>query len=253
MSILVGSTGFVGKHLHEDFEFDLSVHRSNINEIKGKKTDLLICAGLPAEKWKANQSPQSDFLNMSGLAQILSTVRSEKAILISTIDVYQPVLKVNENDSPSLNGISAYGRNRAWFEFFFRANFSKSLVIRLPGLFAMDVRKNLIHDLLHNKSAQLQNVHRESQFQFFNLTQVWDFINFGLENDVSILNVTSEPIIAQEIASLFNVMLGTNSPKAAYDMRSIYAKDFSGKNGYMYSKENIIEQISYLKEKFLNS
>jgi len=250
VSILVGSTGFIGRHLIEGFEFDLSVHRSNINEIKGKKTDLLICAGLPAEKWKANQSPEDDFLNMSNLAQILSTVRSKKAILISTIDVYQPAINVNENDSPSLNGISAYGRHRAWFEFFFKSNFSKSIVIRLPGLFAKDIKKNLIHDLLHKKSIQLQNVHRNSQFQFFNLTEIWNVINFSLENDIPMLNVTSEPIFAQEIASLFNVILGTNSPRIAYDMRSIYSSDFKGNNGYLYSKRNLIEQISELKENF---
>jgi len=246
VSVLIGSTGFVGRHLLNGLHFDLAVHRSNVEEIKGKETELLICAGLPAEKWKANLNPELDFSNMSDLAQILSTVRSKKAVLISTVDVYQPAVHVQENNSPSLNGISAYGRHRAWFEIFFQSNFPDSLVIRLPGLFAPDVRKNLIHDLLNKKIEQFQNINKHSKYQFFNLIEIWKVINFAVENNISLLNVASEPVVAQEIANLFDVEFGTTAPEVTYDMRSIYANEFNGENGYLYPKERIIEQISEL-------
>ena len=147
------------------------------------------------------------------------------------------------------------------------SNIENAVTFDIPNLFkvrtqAGNVSRNLFsepgcRELLITASAKYanytyRNVNKESQFQFFNLTQVWDLINFSLENDISILNVTSEPVVAQEIASLFNVILGTIPPRITYDMRSIYAKDFKGKNGYMYSKENIIEQIIYLKENFSN-
>lgn len=246
MSVLIGSTGFVGRHLLNSFHFDLAVHRSNVDAIKGEETELLICAGLPAEKWKANLNPELDFSNMTDLAQILSTVRSKKAVLISTVDVYQPAVNVRENNRPPLNGISAYGRHRAWFEIFFQSNFPDALVIRLPGLFAPDVRKNLIHDLLHKKIDQFQNINKHSRYQFFNLTEIWDIINFAVENKIPLLNVSSEPVVAQEVANLFDVELGTTAPEVAYDMRSVYANEFNGEGGYLFSKEKIIAQISEL-------
>ena len=247
MSVLIGSTGFVGRHLLDGFHFDLAVHRSNVEEIKGEETEFLICAGLPAEKWKVNLNPELDFSNMSDLAEILTTVRSKKAVLISTVDVYQPAVNVLENNRPSLNGISAYGRHRAWFEIFFQSNFPDSIVIRLPGLFAPDVRKNLIHDLLNKKTDQFKNINKHSRYQFFNLLEIREIVNFGLENNISLLNVASEPVVAQEIANLFDVEFGTTAPEVTYDMRSNYANEFNGEKGYLYSKERIIEQISELK------
>ena len=104
MSALIGSTGLVGGHLQKNFEFTHKYNRSNISEIQGLSTDLIICAGLPAEKWKANSDPESDWLNMANLAQNLSRVKAEKAILISTIDVYQPPVNVVENNPPTLSG-----------------------------------------------------------------------------------------------------------------------------------------------------
>jgi len=247
MSVLIGSTGFVGGHLQNSMKFDQAVHRSSIREIEGIETDLLVCAGLPAEKWKVNQDSQSDLLNMSELAKVLSTVRSKKAVLISTIDVYQPAINVDENDWPSLNGVDAYGRNRAWFEIFFRLRFPDSIVIRLPGLFAPDLRKNLIFDLLNEKKDQLLNVNGNSQFQFFNMVEIWQLIKMCLNTNVAILNAASEPVSAQEIATLFGVKLGTAAPQVNYDMRSIHDKEFKGEDGYLYSKEKILSQISSLR------
>ena len=140
MSALIGSTGFVGGHLQKDFHFTHMYNRSNISEIQGLDTDLLICAGLPAEKWKANNDPESDWSNMVSLAQKISSVKADKAILISTIDVYQPALEVTEEDRPNYDGEGAYGRNRAWFESFFDSQFSNNIILRLPGLFANNLK-----------------------------------------------------------------------------------------------------------------
>jgi nucleoside-diphosphate-sugar epimerase len=239
VSILIGSTGFVGGHLLKSHPFDQAVHRSNLGEIEGRETDLLICAGLPAEKWKANLDPQSDWSNMSNLAQMLGTVKSKKSILISTIDVYQPAIDVSENDQTSLNGVDAYGRHRAWFEVYFKMHFPDSLIIRLPGLFASDLRKNLIFDLLNRKTDQLKKVNKKSKYQFFNVADTWDVIQKCLSNNISTLNVTSEPVSAQEISKLFDVELGESSTELQYDIKSIYDDIFNGKRGYLFSKEKV--------------
>jgi dTDP-4-dehydrorhamnose reductase len=247
MSALIGSTGFVGGHLQKSFEFSHTYNRTNISEVEGLETDLLICAGLPAEKWKANMDPESDWWNMANLAQKLSSVSAVKAILISTIDVYQPPVDVTEDDKPNYMGDSAYGRNRAWFETFFVSQFSKSIVIRLPGLFADDLKKNFIFDLIHNRSDQVSNIHQDSKFQFYNLEGIWDLIHKCEENQISLLNVATEPVFAQEIADLFNVVLTKSENKIEYRMTSKHFKLFNGKNGFLQDKENVLAAISRLR------
>ena len=252
MAVLIGKTGFVGGHLASKKHFEVLLHRPDLHLIKGFETDLLVCAGVPAEKWRANQNPIEDFNNISSLAQVLMTVSAKKAVLISTIDVYQPALGINEFDPVSLDGNQMYGAHRAWFEMFFRAKFPDALIMRLPALFAPDVKKNLIHDLLHGKSDQWQAVNPSSTFQFFDVRQTWSLIEKAWTLGLKLLNVTSEPISAQTVASIFNVTLSGKSKTSAYDMRSYYAEKFGGNDGYLFSKSQIINEITSLLNLDLN-
>jgi nucleoside-diphosphate-sugar epimerase len=248
MSVLIGSSGFVGGHLQENFQFTHTYNRANISEIQGLNTELLICAGLPAEKWKANNDPESDWSNMASLSQKISSVRAEKAILISTIDVYQPAIDVTEKDKPNYDGEGAYGRNRAWFEAFFVSQFSDTIVIRLPGLFAANLKKNFIFDLVNNRSDQLSKIHPESKFQFYDIQGIWNLIEVCIENNISLLNVATQPISAQEIASIFDVSLKSSGRKTEYRMKSEYFNIFNGGNGFLQSKREILEGISKIRK-----
>lgn len=244
----MGSTGFVGGHLAREHNFEYSVHRSDIASIVGLTTDLLVCAGLPAEKWRANQDPAADWTNMVELAQVLSSIRAEKAVLISTVDVYQPASGVDERTAPQFNGVHAYGTHRAWFESFFQARFPNALVLRLPALFAADVRKNLVHDLLNRRADQWAAVHPASTFQWFDVTNAWSTIKRAIDEGISLLNVTSEPIAAQDVADLFGVILETKSKPKIYDVRSIYAETFGGENGYLVNASEVLAGIRALRE-----
>ena len=247
MSALIGSTGFVGGHLQRGFDFTHMYNRSNISEIQGLETDLLICAGLPAEKWKANSDPQSDWLNMANLAQKISSVKANKAILISTIDVYQPAMEVTEEDRPNYDGEGAYGRNRAWFESFFVSQFSNSLILRLPGLFGSNLKKNFIFDLVNERTDQFLSVHSESKFQFYNIHGIWHLIEKCNDEEIPLLNVATEPITAQEIANIFDVSLSCSGKKVEYLMKSKYFKVFNGKDGFLQDKAEVIKGISNLR------
>ncbi len=248
MGILVGSTGFVGGHLAKSHTFGITVNSSDVYSISGSSTDLLVCAGLPAEKWRANQLPDRDWKNMAALAQVLSSVQTERAVLISTIDVYQPAVGVNESSRISLNGPESYGSHRAWFETFFAARFPESLTIRLPALFASDVRKNLVHDLLHGKNDQWQSVNPDSTFQFFDVTQTWEIIQKAITLGIHLLNVSSEPTGAQQIANIFNVSLSAQGNRVTYDVQSVHAADFGGKEGYIFSSESVLNGITTLRQ-----
>jgi len=215
-------------------------------EVRDLKAKKLICAGLPAEKWKANSAPDIDWMNMARLAQNLSTTSAEEAILISTIDVYQPSNNVSELNKPSLDGAEAYGRNRAWFEMFFASHFPNSLIIRLPGLFGEGLKKNLIYDLINNRVDQFERVNPASIFQFFDISQLSNFINIATKNNLEILNVATEPISAQEIASIFGKKLFGESELLNYDIKSIYSEVFNGNHGYLQNKEKIKSSLTRL-------
>jgi dTDP-4-dehydrorhamnose reductase len=243
MSALIGSTGFVGGHLQKSIEFSHTFNRANVSEIQGLNTDLLICAGLPAEKWRANNDPDADWSNMANLAQLVSTVNAELAILISTIDVYQPAADVTEDSQTELIGKEAYGRNRAWFELFFKATFSNHLILRLPGLFAHNLRKNFIFDLLNAKYDQIEKVNPKSCFQYFDITKINDIIQVCRKNNLSELNVATEPVFAEEVAALFNIVLGGDANPVTYRMKTKNYQILGGQNGFIESKEQVLQGI----------
>lgn len=247
MATLVGSTGFVGSHLARSREFTEQVHRTDVERLVGLSTDLLVCAGLPAEKWRANEDPANDWANMSRLAQVLLRVHADRAVLISTVDAYQPAVGVDEEDPVDLDGPGAYGAHRAWFEALFRARFPDSLILRLPGLFAADVRKNLVHDLLHGREDQWSRVNPASTFQFFDVTHTWSVIERAWDAGIRLLNITSEPVTAQAVAGLFDVRLSARTVAAQYDVRSIHATAFGGRDGYLHTAEMVLAGIAGLR------
>lgn len=248
MDALVGSTGFVGGHVRRSHSFDLEVHRPNIGDLAHRDVDLLVCAGLPAEKWRVSQDPAADWRNMAHLAQTLATVTATRAVLISTIDVYQPPKAVDETDPANFDAAGAYGAHRAWFEAFFASRFDNCTILRLPGLFASDLRKNLIYDLLHGRADQWQSMNPRSHFQFFDTSRTWEMCQWAQDHEIDVLNVSSEPVSAQQVADVFGVRLTGESPAADYDMRSIHAAAFGGRDGYLFDAETVLRAIADLRE-----
>ncbi len=243
MSAIIGHTGFVGSHLDVGFDFTHRFNSSNIHQIVDLDTDVLVCAGLPAEKWKANSNPQTDWDNTLQLSENLSRVTANQAILISTIDVYQPAQGATEFDPPTPNGFEAYGRNRAWFEGFFASHFENSHIIRLPGLFGANLRKNLIYDLMHDREDQIIRVNANSKFQFFNVSKIWNYINAAMAQNFKVLNLSTEPITAQETADIFGYKLSDEGSFVEYNMKSAYFEYFQGKDGYLIGKESVKADI----------
>ena len=86
-----------------------------------------------------------------------------------------------------------------------------------------------------------------ASFQFFNLNYLWKIINKALELNLNKLNIATEPLTASEIYSfLYTAQSFTNelNPQAAkYDFRSKYAELFGGKNGYMFSSSEVLNDI----------
>lgn len=149
MNALVGYTGFVGSNLYEAGEFDAVYNSKNIQEAFGTNPDLLIYAGLRAEKYLANNEPKKDLEQIRIAENNILRINPKKLVLISTIDVFKKPSGVDENSVIETDGLHAYGYNRYLLECWVRENYPDALIIRLPGLFGKNIKKNFIYDFIN--------------------------------------------------------------------------------------------------------
>ena len=286
MNALVGYTGFVGSNIYANGLINKVYNSQNIQEAYGLNPDLLIYAGLRAEKYLANNP--------------------KKLVLISTIDIFKSSIGKDENSTVETEGLHAYGLNRYMLECWVRDNYSDALIIRLPGLFGLNLKKNFIYDFINvipfmlkkdkyaelctldcdlKKYYELQNngfyrcrslqpdekivlknkfkeigftavnfTDSRSQYQFYPLEQLWSDIVIALENEIQLLHLATEPVTAEE---LYWHLTGEqfenefDSLPACYDYRTIHDTIYHGNNGYLYKKSDIIGKIKAFVERNL--
>lgn len=151
MNALVGYTGFVGSNIYASAgsEIDAVYNSKNIKEAYGTCPELLIYAGLRAEKYLANSAPEKDLELIRQAEDNITKINPKKLILISTIDVFKTPKNVDENTAIDTEGLQAYGYNRYQLELWVRNHYPDALIIRLPGLFGINIKKNFIYDYIH--------------------------------------------------------------------------------------------------------
>jgi len=149
MKILVGHTGFVGSNLKDQTNFDKHFNSSNIEESFGTNPDVLVYSGVRAEKFLANSEPEKDFEVIENAIENIKKINPKEIILISTVDVYPVPVGVDESELIDKEKIQPYGKNRLHLEEWVEANFEDYLIVRLPGLFGKNIKKNFIYDLIH--------------------------------------------------------------------------------------------------------
>ncbi|MCM1231861.1 MAG: sugar nucleotide-binding protein [Ruminococcus flavefaciens] len=149
MNALVGYTGFVGSNLYETGQFDVAYNSKNIQDAFGTKPDLLVYAGLRAEKYLANTAPEKDMENILQAEENIAQIRPHQLVLISTIDVFKVPKSVDETSSIDTEDLHPYGYNRLLLERWVREKYPDALIIRLPGLFGNHIKKNFLYDYIH--------------------------------------------------------------------------------------------------------
>lgn len=149
MKFLVGYTGFVGSNLCNTEKFDGLFNSKNIEEAYGKNPDLLVYSGVPAQKFIANQFPEKDFETIKNAIRNIEKIAPKKIILISTIDVYKNPLDVTEDSTINTENLHPYGKNRYYLEQWIMENFDDYLIVHLPGLYGINLKKNFIYDLIN--------------------------------------------------------------------------------------------------------
>jgi hypothetical protein len=241
---LIGYSGFVGETLLRQTAFDDLYRSINISDIDGREYDLCVCAAAPAKKWIANKEPESDLENIKNLISQLKTIKCEKFILVSTVDVFKNPENVNEDTQVVEDGLHPYGLHRRILEKFIEGHFPNYLIVRLPGLVGPGLKKNIIFDFLN--SNNLSSVESRSVFQFYPMINLWYDIQVAIDKDLKLVHLTSEPI---SVASISKEGFGKHfkneitSKPIKYDMQSLYSGVFGGNGAYQYSIRETIQAV----------
>lgn len=302
MISLVGYTGFVGSNLAASCKFDGLYNSKNIEQAFGTNPDVLFYSGVPAQKFIANKFPEEDFAIVQNALENIKKINPKKVVLISTVDVYKQPNGKNEDSPMDTDGLLPYGANRLWLEQKVAENFSDHLIVRLPGLYGINLKKNFIYDYLNfipallneakfaelrekdetlkeyytlqdngfykfNDTADRQKAREMFErlgfsalnftdsrgvFQYYNLKYLYKNIQTAIENGVKLLNIATEPVTISEIYRTITGAEFVNeiAPQPPYyNFYTKHSEIFGGRDGYIQTKEFVLEDIKeYVKE-----
>ena len=177
MNALVGYTGFVGSNLYKNGVFDFVYNSKNIAEAFGTAPELLIYAGIKAEKYLANNNPEEDLKQIETAKENITKINPKKLVLISTIDVFKVPSEVDENSIVDTTDLHVYGYNRFILECWVREAYPDALIIRLPALYGINLKKNFIYDFINFIPTMLKEekyfelVNKESELSEYYIKQ----------------------------------------------------------------------------------
>tara|TARA_Y100001970_G_scaffold294326_1_gene450609 strand:+ start:9562 stop:10332 length:771 start_codon:yes stop_codon:yes gene_type:complete len=249
---VIGFTGFVGSNICANMKFDNYYNSKNIKELMNNSYDLLISCGLSGTKYKINKNPDSDLENIQIQKNILKSTKIKKIIHISSIDIYDQKINVNENTKPNEFKLDHYGKNRYEFEKFIINNFENYHIIRLPMLFGEGLKKNVLYDLLNNQF--INGINYNSVFQWYNPKNLSKDFKLITNNNLKIVNLISEPLEIKSLVDRFFLdkrKLMTQNNLIKTNVKTIYSDIFSDTSGYAYSKKTISLNLdSYISNYF---
>ena len=246
LKALIGHTGFVGGNLASQVAFDTTYNSTNIEDIRGRAYELVVCAGAPGAKWKANKDPDADRASIERLMSCLASVSADHAVLISTVDVYPEPINVNEEtaiEPIQQDQGSPYGRHRLQLERFVSERF-ESTIVRLPALFGPGLKKNAIYDILHDH--QPERICPDSVFQFYPAVRLWSDIELVRSRKLRLVNFATEPTSMSLVAKqAFGRELSspTATTPVTYDMRTKYSSVFGKSGHYLYDKNDVLASL----------
>ena len=201
MEALVGYTGFVGSNLASEHGFGALFNSANIKEAYGLKPGLLVYAGVRAEKYVADKFPEKDYENVRAAMENIERIAPRRLVLISTIDVYAAPRGVDETTPIQTEGLRPYGLNRLMLERWAAENVKDCTIIRLPGLYGANLKKNFIFDMinripsmltekklleLESRRCGIRDSYRPDEYGFYRLADI------GAEKRRDLLGMFSE-------------------------------------------------------------
>jgi len=238
MNALIGYTGFVGNNLKKQYQFSHLYNSKNIEDIVNYEFESVFCAAPSAVKWKANADPVADLEHILNLVKYIKNIKTKRFILFSTVDVYNS-FPSNEESIIDTTKTSFYGKNRFLLESFISKYFNKYNIIRLPGLFGEGLKKNIIYDLLNDNIKS--KINANDYYQWFYLKDLYTTVNYVIDNEISVYNVSTEPISNKELVGHINPKyldyLTYEKTNSCYDIRTKYGN-------YLYYKSDIFNKLN---------
>lgn len=235
----------VGAYLRQQFEFDSPYTPDDIETIRGKSFSLMICTGAPGNRAEADFDPAADRAYVEKLIDCLAEVKAETPILLSTSDVFADPRNVDEEEFPTAEGLHPYGQHRLMLEKFFRKQFPKSYIVRLPTLFGAGLTDNVFHQLLEGEGLEEINLH--STYQYYPLARLWPDLQTIRRFQLSPAHLATEPIMTADLVRAFFPDLhpgGSPAPEIHYDILSRHYEYFNGQLPYLYTAQQIMTELA---------
>lgn len=114
------------------------------------------------------------------------------------------------------------------------------------------VEENILKEYFNNIGFSALNfTDSRGKFQFYNLKYLWKHIQIARKNNIKVLNLATEPVGVSEIYEYIKNRKFVNEVANSvpnYNFKTKYAKIFEGKDGYIFSKEFILEDIKKFVE-----
>lgn len=242
---LIGHTGFVGSNLDRQERFDACFNSRNFRDMAGGTFDEVVCAGIQAVKWWANQNAEEDWQRISELLEVLETVRARRFVLISTVDVYRDPNGADETTPIETAGLHPYGLHRWRVEEWVRGHQPDHLILRLPGLFGEGLKKNLIFDALNGRD--LSGFHPQSRFQFYGLSRLSADMVIASAAGPGTVNLATEPVSVSDVLNRLEVPVPAataDQTRMAYDMRTCHGAMWGETGGYIQSADLCLDAIA---------
>ena len=249
MIYLFGHKGFVGSGIADYFiknniEFT-HIDRDNYSSFKGTKCSIFINAAGSSKKLLASKEPVLDFeKNFISTFNTLFDFRYDKYVYLSTIDVYDDFININNNSEEHEifeGNLSNYGFNKYLAEKVVRKYADKWLILRLGGMVGVNLKKNVVFDLLTNKNLY---VHPESEYQYINTSEVAEIIVKLSKFDNEIFNICGDGVITpKEIADKLGIELNPEFYNLRRDKYVINIDKLKRYHKVSKTKETVFEFI----------
>lgn len=259
MIALVGYTGFVGSNIYvrASNRIEGVYDTQNVEKAYGLEPDVLVFAALRSDKQLAQRAPYEDYEQVLEAQRNIKKINPAKLVLISTTDVYKNPVGVDEensvfavgSDKADKVGVMPYCLNRYYFEEWARKNYPDLLIMRLARPYGLNMKNNFLKDF--TDESVMKQIDSKSKYQLYPLSRIWEDIQTALVEKLPIVNMTSEPVSAEEI---YHCLTGKHWKSASEkeaskkmltteDVMTIHANKFGGSGNYICSKSEILGSI----------
>mgnify|MGYP005995040559 CR=1 FL=1 len=228
---------------------------SLISELDKNRERIISANNIDVERFKNSENFANSFLDrllinndridsiIESIKEILDTIKCNKFILISTIDVYDNINGELNEDSNILGNNHIYGRNRYLFEEYIKKKFNNYHIIRLPGLFGKGLKKNIIYDLINNNNVN--DINSNSEFQWYYLNWLKEDIDKIINNDIKICNLFTPPLSSKIIINIYNSVFNN---KYLINEKDFYCYNTKTKYGELFGGGEYIRNLNDVKD-----